>query len=66
MLGHEQPTDLPKAKQKSLKVKVNPVTGEVEAGHDEEPTAAAVEEKIVERFEKSCKIPPGGFSTPLW
>ena len=64
VLGHEQPTEIQKPKKKGAK-KVNPITGEVDVG-DEEDVTQVVVEKIVERFEKSCKIPPGGHSTPLW
>ena len=65
VLGHDQPTEIPKPNKKSLNKKVNPITGKVEARGKEEQTQAT-EEKIVERFEKSCKIPPGGHYTPLW
>ena len=65
VLGHDQPTEIQKPKKKNLKSKVNPITGQVEAG-EAGGLPLAVEEKIVERFEKSCKIPPGGHSTPLW
>ena len=65
MLGHDQPTEIQKPKKKNLKSKVNPITGQVEAG-EAGGLPLAVEEKIVERFEKSCKIPPGGFSRGFW
>ena len=62
VLGHDQPTEIQKPKKKNLKSKVNPITGEIETGE----LPLSVEEKIVERFEKSCKIPPGGFSRGFW
>ena len=65
VLGEEQPPEIPSAKKKSLNKKVNPITGKVESG-DKEDQSQVTEEKIVERFEKSCKIPPGGHCTPLW
>merc|ERR1711997_1403332 len=32
VLGHDQPTEIQKPKKKNLKSKVNPITGQVEAG----------------------------------
>ena len=65
-MGEEDPAETQKAKKKkSLNKKVNPITGKVDGG-DEEDQSEVTEEKIVEKFEKSCKIPPGGHCTPLW
>ena len=49
-------------KKKSFTKKMNPVTGEVVGSDGEEDQIA----KIVEMFEKSCKVPPGGHSTAFW
>ena len=62
-LGCEQPAiEQQKPKKKSFVKKVNPVTGEIIGTEGEEEKIV----KIVERFEKSCKVPPGGHTTPLW
>ena len=62
-LGCEQPRiEEKKPKKKSLTKKMNPVTGEVVGSDGEEDQIV----KIVEMFEKSCKVPPGGHSTAFW
>ena len=57
MLGCEQP---PVATPKRKARQVNPVTGEVEG------EAELMMTKFVEKFEKSCKVPPGGHTSRLW
>lgn len=69
VLGYEQPEKKEEtSRKKSGGVrKVNPITGEVEGVADLSvlETSKAVE-PVSEKFEKSCKVPPGGHSTPLW
>ena len=57
VLGCEQP---PVATPKRKARRVNPVTGEVEG------EAELMMTKFVEKFEKSCKVPPGGHTSRLW
>ena len=62
-LGDEQLVERgQKEKKKSVTKKINPVTGEVIGSDGEEDTIV----KIVEKFEKTCKVPPGGRTTALW
>ena len=62
-LGCEQPRiEEKKPKKKSLTKKMNPVTGELIGSDGEEEQIV----KIVDKFEKSCKVPPGGHSTAFW
>ena len=62
-LGCEQPlVEEQKEKKKSVTKKINPITGEVIGIDGEEEHIV----KIVEKFEKSCKVPPGGHTTALW
>ena len=61
-LGNDQPVEEKRPKKKSTGKKVNPVTGEVLGSDGEEEQIV----KIVEKFEKSCKVPPGGHTTALW
>ena len=62
-LGCEQPDGKEqKPKRKSLTKKMNPVTGEVVGSEGVEEKYV----KMVEKFEKSCKVPPGGHTTALW
>ena len=49
-------------KKKSVSRKVNPITGEVEG----EAELGLSKLTLTERFEKSCKVPPGGHTTRLW
>ena len=70
MLGSEQPekkVETPRKKSGGVR-KVNPITGEVEGVADvsELEHSKPVPEPVSEKFEKSCKVPPGGHSTPLW
>ena len=60
MLGSEQP-DKASSVGKKVTRKVNPITGEVEGEAQLEPV-----KQLTEKFEKSCKIPPGGHSAKLW
>ena len=57
VLGCEQP---PVATPKRKARQVNPVTGELEG------EAELMMTKFVEKFEKSCKVPPGGHTSRLW
>ena len=62
-LGCEQPSiEEKKQKRKSSTKKMNPVTGEVVGSDGEEEQIV----KIVEMFEKNCKVPPGGHSSAFW
>ena len=60
VLGCEQPENIVSPKKSGLK-KVNPITGEVEGEPEPEPIKI-----LSEKFEKSCKVPPGGHTTKLW
>ena len=61
-LGNDQPVEEKRLKKKSTGKKMNPVTGEVLGSDGEEDQIV----KIVEKFEKSCKVPPGGHTKALW
>ena len=62
VLGSEQPKNVEAPKKKSVSRKVNPITGEVEG----EAELGLSKLTLTERFEKSCKVPPGGHTTRLW
>jgi len=60
-LGDEQP-DNPTPRRKPFKPSVNPLTGEMIGS----PGMFVQEEKPVVQRTPGSRVPPGGYSTPLW
>jgi len=62
-LGDEQPEN-PTPRRKPFKASVNPLTGEMIGS----PGSFIPEEKPVPYAERTpgTRIPPGGYTTPLW
>merc|ERR1712060_131470 len=58
--GEEAVSPSPKKDESGM----NPITGTVLGDDGKEVAVTMVQ--MVEKFEKSCKVPPGGHSTPLW
>jgi len=61
-LGVSEPEE--NAPVRKTKAGMNPITGTV-VGEDGKELAVSMVQ-MVQKFEKSCKVPPGGHSTPLW
>jgi len=60
--GYEKGDEV--SQPRKTKAGMNPITGTV-VGEDGKEVAVTMVQ-MVEKFEKSCKVPPGGHSTPLW
>merc|ERR1712179_161476 len=60
-LGDEQPEN-PTPRRKPFKPSVNPLTGEMIGS----PGMFVQEEKPVVQRTPGSRVPPGGYSTPLW
>merc|ERR1712210_380328 len=59
--GYEKEDEVVSPQARKTKTGMNPITGTV-VGEDGKEVAVT----MVEMFEKSCNVPPGGHSTPLW
>jgi len=63
-LGDEPDTVTVATPQRKQKPGMNPITGTLVGEDGKEVEVSMV--TMVQKFEKSCKVPPGGHSTPLW